>query len=113
MLLLLDMNLPPSLASTLRDAGHQVFHWCEVGAASAPDSEVLAWAKTRNAILLTHDLDFGAILAASKAHGPSVVQIRRQDVLGESFRLTIGAPVSGCSRYVDSSHSCPFALIRG
>lgn len=37
--------------------------------------------KRRLASSLTHDLDFGAILAATRAAGPSVVQIRAQDVL--------------------------------
>ena len=31
--------------------------------------------------MLTHDLDFGAILAATKVDTPSVIQIRAQDVL--------------------------------
>ena len=31
-------------------------------------------------MLFTHDLDFGAILAATEAEGPSVVQIRAQDI---------------------------------
>jgi predicted nuclease of predicted toxin-antitoxin system len=31
-------------------------------------------------VVFTHDLDFGAILAASKAEGPSVLQVRAQDV---------------------------------
>jgi predicted nuclease of predicted toxin-antitoxin system len=31
-------------------------------------------------LLFTHDLDFGAILAATEAEGPSVIQIRTQDI---------------------------------
>jgi predicted nuclease of predicted toxin-antitoxin system len=31
-------------------------------------------------LLFTHDLDFGAILAATEAEGPSVIQIRAQDI---------------------------------
>ena len=30
--------------------------------------------------MFTHDLDFGAIIAASNANCPSVIQIRTQDV---------------------------------
>lgn len=30
--------------------------------------------------MLTHDLDFGEMLAATQATGPSVVQVRTQDV---------------------------------
>lgn len=31
-------------------------------------------------VVLTHDLDFGAMLAATQATGPSVAQVRTQDV---------------------------------
>ena len=31
-------------------------------------------------MLFTHDLDFGAILAATDPEGPSVIQIRAQDI---------------------------------
>lgn len=31
-------------------------------------------------LLLTHDSDFGAILAASGANAPSVIQVRAQDL---------------------------------
>ena len=31
-------------------------------------------------MVLTHDLDFGAMLAATQATGPSVAQVRTQDV---------------------------------
>jgi predicted nuclease of predicted toxin-antitoxin system len=32
-------------------------------------------------VVFTHDLDFGIILAVTRAAGPSVIQIRTQDVL--------------------------------
>lgn len=40
----------------------------------------MAYAKTSNYVVLTHDLDFGAILAATHGEKPSVVQIRAGDV---------------------------------
>ena len=36
-------------------------------------------------VVLTSDLDFSAPLAASDAAGPSVLQVRTQDVLPESL----------------------------
>ncbi len=40
----------------------------------------MAWAERHDRVVLTHDLDFGAILAATRAKGPSVVRIRTQNV---------------------------------
>jgi predicted nuclease of predicted toxin-antitoxin system len=36
----------------------------------------MQWAASRGAVVLTADLDFSAILAASGENGPSVVQVR-------------------------------------
>ena len=40
----------------------------------------MAYAMTNDFIVLTHDLDFSAILAATQGEKPSVVQIRADDV---------------------------------
>ena len=37
------------------------------------------WARQRGYVVLTHDLDFGTILAQTKEGGPSVLQVRTQD----------------------------------
>ena len=74
------MNLSPDWREYLAGFGHQAAHWSELGAATAPDREILAWAKSLTHVVLTHDLDFGAILAVTNAAGPSVIQIRSQDV---------------------------------
>ena len=45
----------------------------------APDAEIMHHAATNDMIVLTQDLDFGAILATSLENKPSVVQIRADD----------------------------------
>ncbi len=40
----------------------------------------MSWAKREGFIVLTHDLDFGALLASTRAEGPSVVQVRTHNV---------------------------------
>lgn len=80
MKVLVDMNLSPRWIAALQSTGLEAVHWSSVGAPTAPDAEVMAWAVANDAILLTHDLDFGAILAASAESRPSVVQLRSQDV---------------------------------
>jgi len=78
--LLIDMNLSPSWVEVLREAGFEAAHWYHIGAPNAPDSELFAWARENQHIVFTHDLDFGALLAATRAESPSVFQIRTDDV---------------------------------
>ena len=80
MKLLVDMNLSPRWIGVLTDAGFEAAHWSTLGAKNAPDSEIMAYAKATNSVVLTHDLDFGAMLAATHGEKPSVVQIRAEDV---------------------------------
>ena len=80
MKLLLDMNLSPRWLAVLREAGWEAEHWSVVGKHDAPDSELMAHAAKNDYVVLTHDLDFSAILAATHGQKPSVVQIRTEDV---------------------------------
>lgn len=81
MKILVDMNLSPVWVQVLRDAGFEAIHWRDIGERDAPDSVVLEWAKQHRHAVFTHDLDFGAILAASGAAAPSVIQFRVVDPL--------------------------------
>jgi predicted nuclease of predicted toxin-antitoxin system len=74
------MNLSPRWVGVLSDAGIEAAHWSIIGAKNAPDSEIMAYASLNDYVVLTHDLDFSAILAASHGEKPSVVQIRAEDV---------------------------------
>lgn len=80
MKLLVDMNLSPRWVRVLVNAGFEATHWSTLGAMSAPDAEIMAYAKVNDYVVLTHDLDFGAILAATHGEKPSVVQIRADNV---------------------------------
>lgn len=60
--------------------GFPAVHWSAVGEGSAVDPVVLGWARDKGYFVFTNDLDFGAILAATRAAGPSVIQVRTQDV---------------------------------
>ncbi|MFZ5512108.1 MAG: DUF5615 family PIN-like protein [Pseudomonadota bacterium] len=75
-----DMNLSPRWVSVLAGAGIEAAHWSTVGAANATDAEIMAYARAQGYVVLTHDLDFSAILAATHGDKPSVVQIRAENV---------------------------------
>jgi predicted nuclease of predicted toxin-antitoxin system len=80
MKLLVDMNLSPRWVGVLADAGIEAAHWITCGAKNAPDPEIMAYAREDGYVVLTHDLDFSAILAVTHGDKPSVVQIRADDV---------------------------------
>lgn len=80
MKLIIDMNLSPRWVRLLTGEGIQAIHWSTIGAANASDLEIMAYAKAKGFIVLTHDLDFSAILAATQGEKPSVVQIRADDL---------------------------------
>lgn len=82
--LLIDMNLSPLWCAYLDQFGFHALHWSTVGSPSAPDAEIMAWARKHGYVVLTHDLDFGAMLAATSAISPSVIQLRVQDVLPDA-----------------------------
>jgi predicted nuclease of predicted toxin-antitoxin system len=78
--LIVDMNLPPEWTEVLGEAGIEAVHWSTVGDPRATDMVILNWAREHGYIVFTHDLDFGTLLAHTHASGPSVVQVRTQDV---------------------------------
>ncbi|UVO55397.1 DUF5615 family PIN-like protein [Sphingomonas sp. SUN039] len=85
MRIVIDMNLSPRWAAVLEDSGIAADHWTGLGAPTASDGEIMTYAAAHGAIVLTNDLDFGAILAASGESTPSVVQIRADDVSPEAI----------------------------
>ncbi|MBS4028293.1 MAG: DUF5615 family PIN-like protein [Ignavibacteriales bacterium] len=76
----MDMNLSPAWVPILQQAGFEVFHRSELGAADAPDAELFSWDREQGAIVFTHDMDFGTLLALTGAEAPSVFQIRTYDM---------------------------------
>ena len=92
MKLLLDMNLSPRWVELLNKAGFEAVHWSTVGPGAAADVEIMTFAREQDYVLLTHDLDFGAILAATRGQKPSVVQLRSENLSIEVIgRLVIDA----------------------
>ena len=85
MKLLLDMNLSPRWIQTLEDQGWEAVHWSTVGDPRASDRLIMLWARDNGYVVVTHDLDFGTLLAASSAQKPSVIQVRTHDVMPETL----------------------------
>lgn len=74
--LLLDANLPPSLVGRLAATGVVAVHAGELGLGDASDDTIVAHSRARGDVLVTHDLDFSRILAATGEVTPSVIVLR-------------------------------------
>jgi predicted nuclease of predicted toxin-antitoxin system len=85
MKLLLDMNLSPAWVRFLEENGFEAAHWSTTGEPTATDAIIMAWARDHGFVVITHDLDFSALLASTEAAGPSVLQVRTQDVLPDAI----------------------------
>lgn len=66
----------------LQSMGHEAIHAFALGKAFAPDEELVRYAQEHQMILVTTDLDFGAILALRGSVIPTVIL----------FRLTYATP---------------------
>lgn len=98
MKLVLDMNLPPSWAGLLGTAGFETVHWLDIGPPTATDRHIMQWAATNGCVVVTQDLDFGAILAATQADRPSVVQVRGDDLIDARMAGRVAAALKQVDR---------------
>jgi predicted nuclease of predicted toxin-antitoxin system len=77
---LADMGISPRSGTFLRSLGVEAVHVHELGLDRLPDARILEKARSEGDIVLTHDLDFGELLALSGADLPSVVIFRLQSM---------------------------------
>jgi predicted nuclease of predicted toxin-antitoxin system len=96
--LLVDMNLSPRWVAWFEVAGVQSEHWSRLGAPTASDSELMAYAVEHGYTVLTHDLDFSAILAVTRASLPSVIQIRSDTLAPDDIGPSIVAALRQLER---------------
>jgi predicted nuclease of predicted toxin-antitoxin system len=89
--ILVDMNLSPRWVPALEEQGWMTVHWSTVGEPSAPDAQIMQWAREHGFLVFTHDLDFGTALAHTRLAGPSVLQARAQNVLPEHLLPLVAA----------------------
>lgn len=80
---LLDMGISIDVAAFLQSVGHEAEHLHQLGLGSLPDSDILARAVRNKQIVITHDLDFANLLAASSLALPSVIIFRLRNMRPE------------------------------
>lgn len=59
--------------------GHDAVAVREVGLSEAPDSQIVDYAVDTDRIVVSHDTDFGALLALSRRTKPSFILFRSSD----------------------------------
>lgn len=77
------MKLSPRWVGVLADAGIEAVYRSTRGTNHTPDSQIMVYTRQHGFVVLTDDLDFGAILAATHGEKPSAIQIRADDVRPE------------------------------
>jgi len=77
---LADVNVSASVVARPRSAGVDVRRVVEVMDARSPDTRIVEAALGLGAVLVSHDQDFGALLAIAGARKPSLINLRTSSV---------------------------------
>jgi predicted nuclease of predicted toxin-antitoxin system len=77
---LADMGLARSTVVFLRAQGHDAVHLRDEGLQRLDDEEIVRKGLAEGRVILTHDLDFGRIVALSQASVPTVITFRLEDM---------------------------------
>jgi predicted nuclease of predicted toxin-antitoxin system len=80
---LADMGISPKTVAFLQSFGHDVVHLHDQDLDRLEDPAILAKTREEERILLTHDLDFGELIAVSGARLPSIVVFRLRNMSPE------------------------------
>lgn len=80
---LADMGISPITVAFLREHGHDALHLHEQDLDRLQDSAILEKALEESRVILTHDLDFGELIAASRAKLPSIIIFRLRNMRPE------------------------------
>lgn len=102
MKLIIDMNLSPRWEEAMAALDIEAVHWSKIGSPTASDAEIMSYAMRGELMLLTHDLDFGAILAATGGGGPSVVQLRADDTSPQANAASVASAMRQCEAELEA-----------
>jgi predicted nuclease of predicted toxin-antitoxin system len=71
-----DVHISPLTVMALHRQGYDILRVTDILPATAPDAEILEFARVENRIVLTQDLDFSALVALGSYVQPSLVTLR-------------------------------------
>jgi predicted nuclease of predicted toxin-antitoxin system len=109
---LLDVGISPRLGMLLTQQGHSYRHLPNHYSPKTDDSDILEIAIENQEVIITHDLDFGALLAFSGDSLPSTILFRIHDIIPQLFYtlivdnwLTIEQPLNEGALVIIETHS--------
>jgi len=82
---LLNMNTLHQLGKRLQTQGHSYRHVGDIGMACATDAAIMQAAQMNDEVIITHDLDYGNLLAFSGEAAPSVIIYRVRNTHPENL----------------------------
>ena len=78
---LVDANVSPDVARLFGAAGHDAVAVRDLRLQDAPDDEILDRALLDDRVIISHDTDFGTLLAPRRQSKPSFLLVRSADPL--------------------------------
>jgi predicted nuclease of predicted toxin-antitoxin system len=91
---LADMGISPKTVTFLQGLEQDVVHLHEQGLDRMEDFDILEKSLCEKRILLTHDLDFGELIARSRARLPSIIIFRLRNMSPEKVNLYLSEVIS-------------------
>lgn len=82
---LLDVGISPALGRLLEAEGHEFRYLPDYFSNKTSDSGILEIALEAGEVIITHDLDFGKLLAFSSQNLPSVILFRIHHINAKVF----------------------------
>ncbi len=99
---LADMGISPKTVRFLRKLGYDAIHLSDEGLFRLDDAAILIKARKEGRILLTHDLDFGELIAASHAHLPSIIVFRLRNMRPENVNYHLQQIITQYGAIIES-----------
>ena len=96
--LLLDMGIAQSTGQYLKSKGYDVVHLSEQGLERLPDDRIVAKAQDEERAIVTHDLDFGRIVALSGHSVPSIVTLRLSNMTPARVNIALQAALEDAAQ---------------
>lgn len=96
------MGVSITTVEALRGAHHHAVHLREEGLIRLPDPEIAAKAAREDRVVLTFDLDFGDILAATRNDAPSVIIFRLRNQTPAAVNPRLFKVISDCEAELTS-----------